>query len=74
MKKIRSIFCMLLLSACLVGNVFAGDSAGGGVLGFFDVVVNTVTSLFNITDPCEGRICTTCKPGSADGTCRPTNN
>ena len=74
MKKIRSIFCMLLLSACLVGNVFAGDSASGGVLGFFDEVINTVTSLFNIADPCEGRICTTCKPGTIDGVCRPTNN
>jgi hypothetical protein len=68
------MFCILLLAICLVGNVFAGDSAGGGVFSFFDSVVNTVSSLFNIADPCEGRNCATCKPGSADGNCRPTQN
>ena len=30
MKKIKSIFCVLLLSTVLVGNVFAGDFTGVG--------------------------------------------
>jgi hypothetical protein len=77
MKKLRSFFFLIILSTCLVGNVFAGETAGSGVYSFFENAVNTFATLLNLADPCEGRICTTCKPGSVrgdGGTCRPTDN
>ena len=79
MKKVRLVFCGVLLSTCLSGNVFAGDFAGYGVFSFFDAAVNAVVSVFRAADPCEGRICTNCKPGSGGsedggGNCRPTTN
>lgn len=76
MKKTKSIFCVMLLSACLVGNVFAGGFTGYGVFSIFDNVINAVVTMLR-DDPCEGRICTNCKPGSgggADGICRPPEN
>jgi hypothetical protein len=78
MKKVRLVFCGVLLSTCLAGNVFAGDFTGYGVFSFFDAAVNAVVSVFT-TDPCEGRICTNCKPGSGGSNeggdqCRPTAN
>lgn len=74
MKKLKSIFGVLVLSACMVGNSFAGDTGGTGISGFFDSLVNAVVSFATSADDCEGRICTDCKPGSdgGGGTCRPT--
>ena len=79
MKKTKSIFCGMLLSTCLVGNVFAGGFTGYGVFSFFDAAVNAVVSFVRRADPCEGRICTNCKPGSkgsedGGGNCRPPAN
>ena len=71
MKKIKSISCMLILSTCMVGNVFAGDSTGSGVLSFFDSVINAVVSYVS-ADDCDVRICSNCKPGESDGNCKPT--
>ena len=73
MKKIRSLFCMLVLLTCLVGNVFAGDFAGYGVFSFFDSVINAVVTYIRVGD-CEGRACTNCRPQSegGSGNCRPT--
>lgn len=78
MKRRKSIFGAVLLSTVMAGNVFAGDFTGYGVFSFFDAAVKAVVSVFT-TDPCEGRICTNCKPGSGgsnDGgdQCRPTAN
>lgn len=65
----------MLLSTVLVGNVFAGDFTGYKVFSIFGDVINAVVSIFE-RDPCEGRVCTNCKPnGSAEpGNCRPTEN
>ncbi len=77
MKKVRLVCCGVLLSTCLAGNVFAGDFTGYGVFSYFDAAVSAVVSVF-IADPCEGRICTNCKPGSGGSEsgeqCRPTAN
>jgi hypothetical protein len=32
MKKIKTFFCALILSTCLVGNVFAGGGSGSGLI------------------------------------------
>ncbi len=80
MKKLKLIFCVMLLSTSLAGNVFAGGfTVGSGVFSFFGDVVNTIVSVFiNSGEPCEGRVCTNCKPGSGgdgkSGTCRPNDN
>lgn len=76
MKKVRSLFCMLILSTCLVGNVFAGDFSGGGVFSYFNSFINVVVSFATGGDDCEGRICTNCRPQAmgGNGECRPTEN
>lgn len=73
MKKAKSILGMLILSACLVGNSFAGASGiGTGAISFFDSLINAIVG-FATRDDCEGRICTDCRPQSeGGGTCRPT--
>ncbi len=74
MKKMKSVLCIALLSTILVGNVFAGDTAGSGLLGFFDNVINAVISLVAPADSCETRQCQTCRPreDGGSGNCRPT--
>ena len=75
MKKMKIVFCGVLMSTCLAGNSFAADLGGYGVLSFIDNAVNAVIMTLGGTDTCEGRICTTCKPtsdGSDGGNCRPT--
>ena len=77
MKKTKSILCGVLLSTCLAGNVFAGDLTGYGVFSFFDAALNVVvTTMLRLDDPCEGRGCANCHPGSGgvEGNCRPTDN
>jgi hypothetical protein len=74
MKKMKSILCGMLLTTCMASNVFAGDFSGYGVLSFFNRAINTIVSMLTSSDPCEGRICTNCKPGSGgeeNGNCRP---
>jgi hypothetical protein len=71
MKKMKSLFCVALLSSVLVGNVFAGDSTTSGVLGFFDNFMNTVVVYLSGGSNCEVRQCQTCKPGGDDGNCKP---
>ena len=74
MKKTRSIFCAMLLSAALVGNVFA-STGGTGLLSFFDALAISVAQLLRSggDDNCRPRQCTTCKPNERDenGDCRP---
>lgn len=75
MKKFKSLFCAVLLSTCLVGNVFAGGTTtGNGFFSFFSEAVNAVVSFFR--DECPPRQCTTCKPGgdNNDPNCRPLQN
>ena len=76
MKKIKVVLCGVLLSTCLAGNVFAGDLTGYGVFSFFDAAVNAVVTMLRSDDPCEGRACANCHPGSGgrEGNCRPTDN
>lgn len=67
----------MLVSICLAGNIFAADLSGYGVFNFFDITVNAVVSLLRTADPCEGRICTNCKPiseVSGEAGCRPPEN
>lgn len=73
MKKIKSLFCIALLSIFLVGNVFAANS-GGGFFGFFESAYQAVVSMLGGGD-CEGKQCTSCKPKEEGGSgdCRPTN-
>lgn len=71
MKKSKSLVGVILLSVCLVSNVFAGGFFNGGILGFFDEIVQVVVSSIT-TDPdnCPLRQCTNCRPGRPN--CRPT--
>ncbi len=79
MKKLKALFCAMLLSTCLVGNVFAGGTTttGAGFFSFFSDAVNAVASFFRGNE-CPPRQCTTCKPGGDndpnDPNCRPTTN
>lgn len=75
MKKIKSLFCVALLSTCLAGNVFAGDTTGTGFFSFFSEAVNAVVSYLSGSDDCPPRQCTMCKPGENDNdpNCRPRN-
>ncbi len=76
MKKLKTLFCAMLLSTCLVGNVFAGGTttASSGFFSFFTDAVNAVASFFTASrEECPPRQCTTCKPGDKnDPNCRPT--
>ncbi len=76
MKKLKTIFCAMLLSTCLVGNVFAGGvtTTGGGFFSIFTDAMIAVVSYFNAArEDCPTRQCTTCKPGpNNDPICRPT--
>lgn len=74
MKKMKSVLCITLLSTALVGNVYAGDTAGTGFLSFFDNVINAVMS-FVADGSCETRQCQTCRPreDGGSGNCRPTS-
>lgn len=77
MKKIKSFFCVILLSTCLVANVFAGDTGGSGFFGFFDDLMKTVVSMLrSADDDCKPRQCTNCKAEDRDenGNCRPPTN
>jgi len=75
MKKIKAILCAMLLSTCLVGNVFAADTTGSnGFFSFFSNAMNAVVSFFS-ADNCPPRQCQTCRPtedGDNDPICRPT--
>ncbi len=74
MKKLKALFCIALLSTCLVGNVFAGNTTtGNGFFSFFSEAVNAVVSFFHGTE-CPPRQCQNCKPGGDpnDPDCRPT--
>jgi hypothetical protein len=75
MKKIKAVFCMLLLSTVLVGNVFAGGFTTLGGFSFFDSVINAIVLMTRASTDCDVRICTNCKPGTVNdgnGNCRPT--
>ena len=77
MKKLKTLFCAMLLSTCLVGNVLAGGTTtttGSGFFSFFTDAMNAVTSFFTAArEDCPPRQCTTCKPGpNNDPICRPT--
>lgn len=77
MKKIKSLFCVALLSTCLAGNVFAGGIAmttGTGFFSIFSEAFSAVVSLLRgSNDDCPPRQCTMCKPGGNenDPNCRP---
>jgi hypothetical protein len=76
LKKIKTFLCVALLSVFLAGNVFAGDTTGGGgIYSFFSSMVNAVYSLMSGTDDdCRPRDCQQCRPDQkdSDGNCRPT--
>ena len=75
MKRKNSILGAVVLSTVLAGNVFAGNSTGGGIFDFFGSVYNAVVSFVG-SSPCEGRQCQNCKPTEnlADpGVCRPND-
>jgi hypothetical protein len=78
LKKIKSFICAMLLSAFLVGNVFAGGgTTAGGFFGFFDSFLSAVMSLMvSPADDCKPRQCTNCRPDQRDenGDCRPPTN
>lgn len=72
MKKRQSFFCIALLLTILVGNVFAGNTAGTSVFSFLDNIMNAVASLMR-GDGCPLRQCQNCRPTERDdnGNCRP---
>jgi len=56
MKKIKALLCAMLLSTCLVGNVFAADTTGsGGIFSYFSSAMNAVVSFFIAPDNCPPR-------------------
>ena len=75
MKKMESALCIGLLSTILVGNVFAGDTAGIGISSFLNSMINAVILLVAADDNCESRQCQTCRPreDGGSGNCRPTS-
>lgn len=75
MKKLKTIACALLLSAMLVGNVFATGSSGAAVWSFLTYAVDGVAAFFSGGGSCPIRQCTHCRPSEEpdeDGNCRPT--
>jgi len=70
MKKIKSFFCIVILSIFLVGNVFAENTTSGVFFSFFDGLAKSVTSLFSKGDYCKPRQCTNCEGPD----CRPPDN
>lgn len=77
MKKIKSFFCVMLLTTCLVGNVFASGSGGSGIFSFFESFMNAIVSFVSTDDSCPLRQCQNCRPveeGDNDPNCRPTEN
>lgn len=78
MKTTQTVLCAMVLSTILVGNVFASGFTGSNIFGFFDSAINAVVMMLRPGDPCEGRICTNCHPGSGgsegNGNCRPNDN
>ena len=75
MKRKKSILGAVMLSTVLAGNVFAGNSTGGGVFDFFGNVYTAVVSFVG-GSPCEGRQCQGCKPTEnilEQGNCRPND-
>jgi hypothetical protein len=79
MKKIKALFCAILLSTCLAGNVFAGGTtSSGSFFSFFTEAMNAVVSFFR-GDNCPPRQCQTCRPPNEGGddndpNCRPRDN
>lgn len=74
MKKTKALFCTILLSTVLVGNVFATGPSGTGVLNFLTDAIAGVMSLFDAGGgSCPLRQCTNCRPVDRDenGNCRP---
>lgn len=72
MKKLRSVFCITVLSTILVANVFAGNTVSTSVYGFFDNVITAVVSF--LRDDCPPRQCQNCRPTEVSddhGNCRP---
>ena len=72
MKKLRSVILVTILSATLVGSVFAGGPVGSGCFSFFVLAVSAAVSLFlsgTDDDNCPVRTCGACRPGGPD--CRP---
>lgn len=71
MKKIKSFFCLVLLSAFLAGNAFAGNTIGNGIYSFFDGIMNAVSSfVVGGGGDCKPRQCTNCEGPD----CRPDGN
>lgn len=72
MRKIKSTLCVVLLSTFLAGNVFAGNTTGGGFFGIFDSFISAVAMLLDGGN-CKPRQCTNCRPEDVDenGDCRP---
>lgn len=75
MKKIKSFFCIALLSVFLAGNVSAADSFGGGFFSFFESAYEAVVSMLGDSD-CQGKHCQNCKPKEegGNGNCKPIQN
>jgi hypothetical protein len=73
MKKLKTMFCILVLSISFTGNTFASDTVGTGITGIFDKIVTAIMSVVATPADCPLRDCSNCKP-SDRGDCRPTEN
>lgn len=76
MKRFRTLFLTLALTALFAGNIFAmGTVVSTSVqTSLVTYAVNAVLSLFADDDKCPLRQCTNCKPNNEDGdgdNCRP---
>lgn len=75
MKKLRSTIFATILAFALVGNAFAGNSIGNGLLlPLFDQAIGAFISFFR--GDCPVRVCGSCRPEERDsnGDCRPPAN
>lgn len=80
MRRFRSLFLALALTATLAGNIFATGGAlpvAGLPTSAIAYVVGAVLSMAGLDEQCPLRQCTHCKPNTeadGDGDCRPTPN
>lgn len=68
MKKIKSLFCIGMLSILLVGNVFGSNTLVPNITGFFGNILEYISTFSIDDDNCPLRICQSCKPNTD---CRP---
>lgn len=74
MKKLKSVFCVAILLASLVGNTFAtGGAVSQPALTALGTLLSAVVAFVTGDEACRPRQCQQCRPDERgdDGNCRP---